>query len=491
MQINKLAIANRGEVAARIIMAAQELGIKTALLHSEADINSLAYEVSDETVCIGPSAVNESYLNIDSNIQGALSCGADAIHPGFGFLSENANFSQACVDNKMIFVGPKTNTIKLFGDKISAKNLVESIDISVISGDLGENQDETYLLNKIKDIGLPAMIKVAGGGGGRGLRIIQSFEEAKEALESAKREGFNAFGSDVVFIEKYLDKAKHIEVQIFCDSQGEVFHLHERECSIQRRHQKIIEEAPSSNLDSKLKTKILNAAVKIAKKANYIGAGTVEFLVQDSEFFFLEMNTRLQVEHPVTELYTGIDLVKAQLLTAQDKPLLWDQESIQPTGHSIECRIYAEDPYNNGVPSIGTLGHCYYPLGPGRRFEIGFREGDEITSYYDSMIAKIVVWDENRPRAIKKMIQTLKKTIIFGVKTNIPYLLRIIDHPEFVDGSMTTQFISNHFPNGLEEKIFSTKEQLLLEKAHMSLSDNQSHSSNLQSPWNHGWESSN
>ncbi|MCB0366028.1 MAG: ATP-grasp domain-containing protein [Bdellovibrionaceae bacterium] len=459
-KIAKVAIANRGEVAVRIIRACQELGIETVLLHSEADKATLAYRLADEVVCVGPAPTGESYLNIDTNIHAALSVGADAIHPGFGFLSENADFAEACNDNRIVFIGPSPEAIRLFGDKISAKKLVEEAGGPVIPGYQGEDQSEGRLLKEIEKIGLPAMVKAAGGGGGRGLKVVHSMDQAAAAIESAKREGQSAFGSDRVFLEKYLSDAKHIEVQIFGDCSGKVYHLFDRECSVQRRHQKIIEEAVSPALSDEKRRLIAQTAVKIAEAAKYQGAGTVEFLYQDGEFYFMEMNTRLQVEHPVTEMVMGVDLVKAQLLTAMGQSLGWPAEP-EVRGHAIECRLYAEDPYKGGIPSTGQLGSYSFPHGPGRRLEIGFEPGDEVTSFYDPMIAKVIVWDENRPRAIQKMIRTLKDTVIFGVKTNIPFLIEMLSHVEFVEGTMTTKFVETHFPQGLKRQQQSTKQQIL------------------------------
>lgn len=490
-KLEKVAIANRGEVAVRIIRACQELGIQTVLLHSDADKNSMAYRICDEAICIGPAPVGESYLNIDNNIQGALSVGADAIHPGFGFLSENADFAKACEENRLIFIGPSPECINLFGDKISAKKLVESTGAPTIPGYQGEDQSIDNLIQEAEKIGYPAIVKAAAGGGGRGLRVILSKEKSKEAIEAAQREGLSAFGSSTVFLEKYLDRAKHIEVQIFVDAGGKVYHLAERECSIQRRHQKIIEEAPSASLPDEIRKKILKAAVDIAEKANYLGAGTVEFLYQDNQFFFLEMNTRLQVEHPVTEMVLNIDLVKAQIQTAAEQSLLWDQECLSTRGHAIECRIYAEDPYMKGMPSTGKMGHCKFPSGPGRRFESGFEDGDLITSNYDPMIAKVVVWDENRPRAIQKMIVTLEQTIIFGLKTNIPYLLDILRHHEFADSSMNTRFIETHYPNGLQPEAKNQDAVALGALVHQGLAEDVGESKTSHpSPWSYVWEGS-
>ena len=490
-KIEKVAIANRGEVAVRIIRACQEMGLDTVLLHSEADEKTLAYRLADEVVCIGGAEVSSSYLNIASTIQGARSAAADAIHPGFGFLSENAEFAKACLANRLIFIGPSPQSIELFGDKISAKKLVEQAGGPIIPGYQGEDQSLGRMREEVSKIGYPVIVKAAGGGGGRGLRVVGRESQLEEAVQSAAREGLAAFGSERLFLEKYLGRAKHVEIQIFGAADGEIFHLYERECSVQRRHQKVIEEAPASLLDFSLRESMAQAAVRIAQAAKYKGAGTVEFLVQDGQFYFLEMNTRLQVEHPVTELVMGVDLVKAQLQTAMDQSLYWMQDELFPRGHSIECRIYAEDAYANGVPSTGVLGSCVWPRGPGRRFEVGFEAGDEVTPYYDSMIAKVVTYDETRARAIEKMRQTLKDTIIFGVKTNIPYLLSILSHPEFVEGSMTTGFIAANFPKGIEAKPISSTDRAIIdevnEKVAESSSAMMSEGPDAVSPWKYQW----
>lgn len=463
-KIEKLGIANRGEVAVRIIRAAKELGICTVLLHSEADIESWAYRLADERVLIGPSPASESYLNIDKVIEAAKSAAVDAIHPGFGFLSENADFAEACQNNRIIFVGPKADSIRLFGDKISAKNLVERAGGPVIPGYQGDNQDVKNLMLKAAEIGYPVMVKAAGGGGGRGLRVIRDQLQARETIESARREAKNAFNSEKLFLEKYLDHAKHIEVQIFGDASGKIYHLFERECSVQRRHQKVIEEAPAAQLDALVKQRLLSVATEIAETAKYRGAGTIEFLVQDGEFYFMEMNTRLQVEHTVTEMILGVDLVKAQIMTAEGQALLWNQSDLRPHGHAIECRIYAEDSAKKGMPNTGILGACQFPPGPGRRYEIGFEEGDTITTHYDSMIAKVVVHDESRFRAIRKMRQTLKEIVVFGLKTNIPYLLKILEHHEYVDGKMNTQFIDKYFSEGIPAQALDEETKEIAEK---------------------------
>ncbi|MBX7231202.1 MAG: ATP-grasp domain-containing protein [Bdellovibrionales bacterium] len=490
---SKVAIANRGEVAVRIIRACQELGLESVLLHSEADQKTLAARLADECVCIGPANVNNSYLNINSVIQSALSVGAEALHPGFGFLSENPDFAEQCEDQGLAFIGPSAKSIRLFGDKISAKQLVVATGGPILPGYDGEDQSEEVLLDWVERIGFPVIVKATAGGGGRGLKVIRNLSEARTQIQSAQREGKLAFGSDKVFLEKYLENAKHIEIQIFGDASGNIFHLGERECSVQRRHQKIIEESPAANLIKSLRDKICATAVSIAKQANYQNAGTIEFLVQDNQFYFMEMNTRLQVEHPVTEMVMGIDLVKAQILTRKGECLNWPS-NFTPRGHAIECRIYAENPYKNGLPSLGLLGGCHWPMGPGRRFEIGFSPNDEITSHYDSMIAKVIVWDESRPRTIQKMIQTLKETVIFGVHTNIPLLLEILTHPEFMMGDMTTRFFEKNFLYELESPSLGSEEKDLFAQLRRQVSgDTQSsaldsqNSTTRNNPWNYSW----
>jgi len=444
-RIQTIAIANRGEVAVRIIHACRELGIRTVLLHSEADVGTRAYRMADNRVCIGPAATAESYLSISKNVNGALAAGAQAVHPGFGFLSENADFAEAVIQAGMIFIGPKPASIRAVGDKISAKKIVAAAKAPAVPGYMGDDQRIENLVEEATKIGFPVIVKAAAGGGGRGMKVIRSKAEAPEQIASAQREGLAAFGSAVVFLEKYLDRAKHIEFQIFGDSFGEVSYLFERECSVQRRHQKIIEEALSPSLTPELRRDMGEAAVRLAQSANYEGAGTVEFLLQDGKFYFLEMNTRLQVEHPVTEMVLGVDLVKAQILNAAREFQVWAQESLVAHGHAIECRVYAENPYLGGIPSTGKLLGVEWPEGPGRRFETGFEAGDEITPYYDPMIAKVIVWDESRLRAIKKMNATLAQSLVLGVHTNIPFVMAMLAHPEFVEGSMTTQFVGTHF----------------------------------------------
>lgn len=500
-KVKKLAIANRGEVAVRIIHACQELGIQTLLLHSEADQWTRAYRMADETYCLGGSSSGESYLNIEKNIVGAKSMGADAIHPGFGFLSENADFAQACIDANLVFVGPSPDAIRRLGDKIEAKKIIAKAKVPTIPGYMDEDQTIDVLVKKAKEIGLPVIVKAAAGGGGRGMKVIRTVEEADELIGSAQREALSAFGSAKVFLEKYLDRAKHIEFQVFGDFTGNCVSLFERECTVQRRHQKIVEEALSPSLSEDLRQEMSKAAVSLAREVGYQGAGTVEFLVQDEKFYFLEMNTRLQVEHPVTEMVLGVDLVKAQIMTAFKEWCLWPTEKLVPRGHAIECRIYAENPYQGGIPSTGKIVGLKLPEGPGRRFEIGIEIGDEVTPFYDPMIAKAIVWDEDRTRAIEKMIFVLSETVIFGVYTNIPYLKEILQHPEFVSGTMTTQFIQTYFPDGLKAKELTqlqksiskevlsaaTRKGMGLNEGSISATTKAPAVSLLNSPWMSGW----
>ncbi len=488
-KMKRIAIANRGEVAVRIIRACEELGLETVLLHSDADIHSRAYRLATKTICIGPAATALSYLNIEANIGAAVAAGADAVHPGFGFLSENADFAEQCEKNGLTFIGPSSDAIRKLGDKVSFKNLAKKAGLPLIPGYEGEDQSLPELLKQVEIIGLPVIVKAAAGGGGRGMKLITELKTAQAQIESAQREALSAFGSAQVFLEKYLERAKHIEFQIFGDSTGHVVHLFDRECSVQRRHQKIIEEATSPSLTEDLRRKMGEVACTIATLGKYQSAGTVEFLLQDNEFYLLEVNTRLQVEHPVTEEVLNVDLVKMQLLTAQGNFVFSPQEIRIPKGHSIECRVYAENPYQSGMPSTGKLGLVSWPEGPRRRFEYGFEAGDIITPHYDPMIAKVIVWDENRNRAIEKMIRTLKDSIVFGVHTNIPYLIEILNHQEFRSGKMTTKFIETYFAEGLKPKIADEQIRAWAQAINRAMknSNNVSQKGEVVSPWTSHW----
>lgn len=487
-KFSRIAIANRGEVAVRIIKACEELGIETVLLHSEVDVQTRAYRMATKTICIGPAPTAESYLNIQANIDGALAAGAQAIHPGFGFLSENADFAEAVVKAGLVFIGPSAESIRSLGDKVHCKELAKKAGLPLVPGYQGENQDVAHLITQAEKIGYPVIVKAAAGGGGRGMKLIKASQEARELIESAQREAQAAFGSSKVFLEKYLDRAKHIEFQIFGDSTGNVLHFFDRDCSVQRRHQKIIEEAISPSLTDDLRRRMGEAACAIATLGKYKGAGTVEFLLQDNEFYLLEVNTRLQVEHPVTEEVMGVDLVKMQILTAQGEYVHDPKQIRVPRGHAIECRIYAENPYLGGVPSTGLLGHVEWPEGPRRRYEYGFESGDTITPYYDPMIAKVIVWDETRSRAIQKMIRVLKDSVVFGVHTNIPYLIEILSHKEFVMGTMTTRFIETYFGEGLKEPKLSELEKKVAQGVLAQLrGSNEASATKTSSPWNSYW----
>lgn len=486
-EIKRIAIANRGEVAVRILRACEELGIETVLLHSDVDVHSRAYRMATKTICIGSAPTAQSYLNIQANIDGALAAGADAVHPGFGFLSENADFAEACEKSGLIFIGPDAETIRTLGDKVRFKNLAEKAQLPLVPGYQGENQDVSFLIQQVEKIGLPVIVKAAAGGGGRGMKLIRSLDEAQNLIESAQREALSAFGSAQVFLEKYLDRAKHIEFQIFGDCTGHVQHLFDRECSVQRRHQKIIEEATSPSLTEDLRRRMGEVACTIATLGKYKNAGTVEFLLQDGKFYLLEVNTRLQVEHPVTEEVLGIDLVKMQILTAADQFVFKTEDIRFPKGHSIECRVYAENSYEGGVPSTGLLGYIHWPEGPRRRYEYGFATGDTITSHYDPMIAKVIVWDENRPRAIQKMIRTLKDSTVFGVHTNIPYLIEILSHEEFQKGTMTTRFIETYFVDGLKNNTDETQIKKMARQIYESAKVVSGISVAQETPWNINW----
>ncbi|MGZ3690573.1 MAG: acetyl-CoA carboxylase biotin carboxylase subunit [Pseudobdellovibrio sp.] len=488
--IKTVAIANRGEVAVRIIRACEELGLDTVLLHSDVDMNSRAYRMATKKICIGPAPTAQSYLSIEANINAALAGGADAVHPGFGFLSENADFAEQCEKNGLIFIGPSSKTIRNLGDKVSFKNMARKAGLPLIPGYDGNDQSINTLLREAEKIGLPVIVKAAAGGGGRGMKLITQINEAKDLIESAQREALSAFGSEKVFLEKYLGHAKHIEFQVFGDCTGKVVHLFDRECSVQRRHQKIIEEATSPSLTEDLRRKMGEVACAIAELGKYQSAGTVEFLLQDGQFYLLEVNTRLQVEHPVTEEVLGVDLVKMQILTAQGNFVFNPQEIRIPRGHSIECRVYAENSYMAGMPSTGKLGYVQWPEGPRRRYEYGFDAGDTITSFYDPMIAKVIVWDETRSRAIEKMIRTLKDSTVFGVHTNIPYLIEILNHEEFRSGKMTTRFIETYFAQGLKMK--HSDEQikswaLQISKKTKNKTQDKSGTAHVGSPWTSHW----
>lgn len=449
----KILVANRGEIAVRVIKACQEMNIKTVAIYSNVDNDAPHVNLADETINLGDPTPIESYLNIPKIIKIAQETNAEAIHPGYGFLAENPDFAKSCNDVGIKFIGPKPNVIALMGDKIEAKKLMEKAKVPVIPGYHGENQDSTSLIKEGKKIGFPLLVKAAAGGGGKGMRIVHSENTLEESIESAKRESKSAFGDDTVFLEKYLDKPRHIEFQIIADEHGNTIHLFERECSIQRRHQKIIEETPSPVMNPELRQKMGLAAISAAKSVGYSNAGTVEFMVDGNlNFYFMEMNTRLQVEHPITEMTTGVDLVKWQIRIASGMDLNLKQNDLIQRGHAIECRIYAEDPANGFLPSVGTLEKVEVPTGPNIRDDSGIYTGLKITPYYDPMLAKLVTYSENRAECINKMIWALSRYIVLGVTTNVPFLKKVLEHEEFKKGNITTHFIENYFKDWTVKK---------------------------------------
>jgi acetyl-CoA carboxylase biotin carboxylase subunit len=452
----KILIANRGEIAVRVIRACRDLGIRSAAVFSEPDRGALHVRLADEAYPIGPAPSSESYLVIEKIIDAARKSGAEAIHPGYGFLAENAAFAQACSDAGLIFIGPPPSAIKIMGDKMAARTAMKTAKVPIVPGTENPIDDETDAARVAERIGYPILIKAAAGGGGKGMRIVNAQSEIKSAVRGARSEAKSAFGDDRIYIEKYLVQPRHIEIQIIADSHGNCVYLGERECSIQRRHQKVIEEAPSPLVDSAMRKKMGEAAVAAAGSAGYVNAGTVEFLADnDRNFFFLEMNTRLQVEHPITELVTGIDLAVEQIRIAAGEALSFSQDDIVIRGHAIECRIYAEDPGSGFLPSTGTLCAYQEPAGPGVRVDSGVYEGAEISVYYDPMISKLLTYGKDRAFAISRMLRALDEYRIWGVTTNIDFHKTILRHPEFIAGHLSTHFIDIHYKqsDGPPEKL--------------------------------------
>lgn len=443
--IKKVLIANRGEIALRVMRSCREMGIKSVAVFSEADRSSMPVRYADEAYLIGPAPSSESYLNIEKIIEVAKTSGADAIHPGYGFLSENTDFSQRCHDEGIIFIGPSAHAISSMGDKITARKHIMAAGVPVVPGTIEPITDENAAIEKIVEIGLPVMIKASAGGGGKGMRLVKRKEDILSAIRGAKSEAKTAFGNDAVYIEKYIESPHHIEFQILGDKHGNVIHLFERECSVQRRHQKVIEETPSPLMNPQIREEMGQHAIAAAKSVNYHGAGTIEFIVDDNlNYYFLEMNTRLQVEHPITERVVGVDLVKEQIKIAQGEKLSWKQEDLKQSGHAIECRIYAEDPDNNFMPSPGKITHITEPLGLGVRHDGYVYTGYEIPMHYDPLISKLIVWAATREEAIARMRRALYAYKITGIKTSIPFLARIMDNKDFIKGNYNTHFIEKH-----------------------------------------------
>ena len=440
----KILVANRGEIAVRVMIACRELDIKSVAVYSEADKNSLFKKYADESYCIGPPQASKSYRNIEKIIEVAKKCGVDAIHPCYGFLAENPRFVRECKKNGIKFIGPDSSAIATVGSKINARKAMKKAGVPIVPGIEKRIKDLEEALDIAENIGYPVVLKCSSCGGGIGMQIVYKKEELEKALESTQTIAEAVFGDATVYVEKYLEKPRHIEIQILADEKGNIIHLSDRECSIQRRHQKIIEEAPSPIMTEELREEISLTAIRAAKAINYVNAGTVEYLYSNGNFYLLEMNPRLQVEHPVTEMITGIDIVREQIKIAAGYELYYKQEDVKINGCAIECRIYAEDPFNNFIPSPGEIKIYRSPIGPGIRIDSGVHEGSTLPLYYDSLISKLIVWDKTREEAIRRMRAALPRYIITGVKTNIPLLNTIMTHEHFFRGDYSTKFIEEH-----------------------------------------------
>jgi acetyl-CoA carboxylase biotin carboxylase subunit len=442
----KILIANRGEIAVRIIKGCREMGMSTVAVYSDVDRKSLHVQAADETVCVGPAPAVDSYLNMGRILKAARDTGAEAIHPGYGFLAENAVFVRMCEDAGIIFIGPNSKAMDLVGDKVRSRQTMETAGIPIIPGMKGIHKSVAEYPAEAEKIGYPVMIKASAGGGGKGMRVVTDKKDLKDAIQAGRRESKSAFGDESVYLEKYIEEPRHVEFQVLADNFGNVVHLFERECSIQRRHQKIVEESPSQALDPELRAKMGETAKKVIEVSGYNNAGTVEFLLdKNKDFYFLEVNARLQVEHPVTELITGVDLVHQQIKIAGGERLSLVQEKLEQRGHAIECRIYAEDPINNFLPSSGKVLYFKEPSGPGVRHDGGIYSGAEVPIYYDPILAKLIVWADNRDLACRRMIDALNDYVILGIKTSIDFLKAVIGHPQFLAGQTTTGFIGKHF----------------------------------------------
>lgn len=445
-EIKKILVANRGEIAVRVIHTCKELGIQSVAVYSRPDKYSPHVQLADESVFIGEAASSESYLVMDKIIDACKQTGADAVHPGYGFLSENSAFAERCQQEGIIFIGPGSKAIELMGDKTSARELMAEHNIPTPPGLKSTLESIEEAREVAEDIGFPILIKASAGGGGKGMRIVHKPEEFEASIKAAKNEARNAFGDDRVYIEKYLEEPRHIEFQIMADTHRNTVHVYDRECSIQRRHQKVIEEAPSALLDDELRAKMAKTAIAAAEACDYVGAGTIEFLVdKHKNYYFLEMNTRLQVEHPVTEMISGIDLVAAQIAVAEGKKLPFTQDDVQKKGWAIECRIYAEDPDNNFLPSTGTLIKHRIPTGTGVRVDAGIEEGQAVSINYDPMISKLTVYGTDREDARKKMLRALDEYEIVGCRTTIPFCTYTLEHEAFISGKYDTHFVQDHF----------------------------------------------
>ena len=493
----KILIANRGEIACRVAATARRMGIRTVAVYSEADASAKHVAVCDEAVCIGPAAAKESYLRAEKLIEVALATGAQAIHPGYGFLSENAEFAKACAEKGLVFIGPPASAIDAMGSKSAAKALMEKAGVPLVPGYHGDQQDTAFLNAQADAIGYPVLLKASAGGGGKGMRVVEKSADFADALASCKREAINSFGDDKVLVEKYLQRPRHIEIQVFADTHGNCVYLFERDCSVQRRHQKVIEEAPAPGMTTERRQAMGEAAVAAARAVGYVGAGTVEFIAnQDGSFYFMEMNTRLQVEHPVTEMITGTDLVEWQLRVAAGEQLPAQQSALQINGHAIEARIYAENPEKGFLPSIGTLKYLRTPeavefsLGQGNepaafRIDSGVREGDTISPFYDPMIAKMIVWGKDRTEALARMRQALAQYRIVGLHTNIAFLSRLMHSAPFTQADLDTGLIERHHDSLFPAAVPPTAAVLALAVAGLLQNEQQAGSDPWQS--SHGW----
>lgn len=496
-QFSKILIANRGEIACRIMRTAKKMGVLTVAVYSDADSDSLHVAMADEAVNIGAAPSRESYLVFERVIEAAKKTGAQAIHPGYGFLSENAAFCNACESNNIVFIGPPVGAIEAMGSKSAAKHIMGNAQVPLVPGYHGDDQSRDILKQASDDMGYPVLLKAAAGGGGKGMRQVWKESEFDEALAAAKREAMNGFGDDHMLVEKYLTQPRHVEIQVFCDQHGNGVYLFERDCSVQRRHQKVIEEAPAPGMSEELRAAMGDAALRAAQAIDYVGAGTVEFLLdQDGSFYFMEMNTRLQVEHPVTEMISGQDLVEWQLRVAAGEPLPMRQDELQINGHAFEARIYAEDPENDFLPVTGTLSFLQPPeTSEHVRVDTGVRQGDEVSVYYDPMIAKLIVWDENRDKALQRLTKALSEYRISGMTTNIDFLYNLANSAPFKQAQLDTGFIEKHHsvifhdrPQDVESDLPLAALYLVLKQA-LDAEQHSALSSDATSPWHatNGW----
>jgi 3-methylcrotonyl-CoA carboxylase alpha subunit len=445
LSIRKILVPNRGEIAVRIARACRELGIVSVLAHNDEDDTSFVRRFFDETVSLGGGDARATYLDVEKVVNAARTSGADALHPGYGFLSERAELASACEAAGIIFIGPKASSISAMGSKAESRQLMQSLGVPVVPGYDGEAQDVATLTRAAGEIGFPLLVKASAGGGGKGMKIVRAQAELLPAIESAQREASKAFGNDRLLLERYIEEPRHVEFQIFGDTHGNIVHLFERDCSIQRRHQKVVEETPAPRYSEELRQRMAKAAVAAARGVEYVNAGTVEFIVTpDGEFFFLEMNTRLQVEHPVTELVTGVDLVHAQIRVASGLPLPWTQEQLAQRGHAMQVRIYAEDPDDRFLPQTGSIAQYREPSGPGVRVDAGVTAGSEIGLKFDPMLSKLICYAETREQCIDRLSRALRDYVILGTKTNVSWLRRVITHPAFREGLVSTRFLQDH-----------------------------------------------